>query len=176
MADNADRGKTLYIDYSKCIGCETCEAVCAFLYDAPRIVMIRTVDGLMAPLYCKHCEQAHCMKVCARGALMRDRDGAVVLQPMLCRGCESRNCVLACPYAAFFATDQGVTVRKCDMCASRRDVGLGPACAEMCPCGAIMYVDREMIDTLEIDEARAARDRVMAHVRPPSRKREQGEG
>ena len=77
--------------------------------------MARTNDGQMIPIYCQHCEQAHCMKVCNRGALMRDRDGAVVLQPMLCRGCETRNCVIACPYAAFFATDRGLAppARKC---------------------------------------------------------------
>lgn len=164
----SEAGKTLFIDYAKCIGCETCEAVCGFLYDRPRIVMIRTVDGFMAPLYCKHCEHAHCMKVCKRGALQRDRDGAVLLDPMLCRGCETRSCVLGCPYAAFFATDRGVAVRKCDLCASRRNLGMEPACAEMCPCGAIMYVDKDDVEGLETDASREAREKVMAHIRPPS--------
>lgn len=164
-------GKTLYIDYSKCIGCETCESVCKFLYDTPRIAMTRTTDGIMVPLYCKHCEHAHCMKVCTRGALMRDRDGAVVLQPLLCRGCETRNCVLACPYAAFFATETGVTVQKCDLCASRRDIGLGPACVDMCPCEAIVFVDRTDIASLETEPSRQAYDRVMAHIRPVAESR-----
>ncbi|BFR48465.1 4Fe-4S binding protein [Nitratidesulfovibrio sp. HK-II] len=166
MSECQGRGKTLHIDYSKCIGCETCEAVCGFLYDTPRIAMARTNDGQMIPIYCQHCEQAHCMKVCNRGALMRDRDGAVVLQPMLCRGCETRNCVIACPYAAFFATDRGVAVRKCDLCVGRRAVGLGPACAEMCPCGAIRFADRDELDELETEASREARDRVLAHIRP----------
>jgi Fe-S-cluster-containing dehydrogenase component len=111
------------------------------------------------------------MKVCNRGALMRDRDGAVVLQPLLCRGCETRNCILACPYAAFFATDLGVTVQKCDLCASRRDVGLEPACVEMCPCEAIMLVDRDTVPDMETEESRRAYERVMAHIRPPARKK-----
>ncbi|MFV0422086.1 4Fe-4S dicluster domain-containing protein [Oleidesulfovibrio sp.] len=164
-------GKTLFIDYSKCIGCETCEAVCKFLYDTPRIAMTRTIEGIAVPLYCKHCEHAHCMKVCNRGALLRDRDGAVVLQPLLCRGCETRNCILACPYAAFFATDRGVTVQKCDLCAARRDVGLEPACVEMCPCEAIVLADREKILELETEESRKAYEKVMTHIRPPAKSR-----
>ncbi len=159
--------KTLYIDYSRCIGCETCEAVCKFLHDTPRIAMTRTTEGVMVPLYCKHCEKPACQTVCGRGALERDRDGAIVLHPLLCRGCETRNCVMACPYAAFFATCSGVAVAKCDMCASRRAVGLGPACAEMCPCGAIMYVDREEIPSLETEESKRAAQRVMNHIRAP---------
>lgn len=158
-------GKTLYIDYTRCIGCETCEAVCKFLYDRPSIVMAHTREGQVAPIYCMHCEQAYCMKVCPRGAIMRDRDSAVILNPMLCRGCETRNCILACPYAAFFESDKGVGTRKCDLCARRRDVGMEPACAEMCPCGAISYVDRSELDSMQTEASRAARDRVLASLR-----------
>lgn len=155
-------GKTLYIDYDVCIGCETCECVCKFLYDQPSIVMARTPDGQMVPFYCLHCDKAYCMKVCPRGAIMRDRDSAVILNPMLCRGCETRNCMLACPYAAFFESDKGVGGRKCDLCAGRRAVGLDPACAVMCPCGAINYVDRAEVDSLTTDAARVARDKALA--------------
>jgi Fe-S-cluster-containing dehydrogenase component len=161
-----ERLKTLCIDYSRCIGCETCEAVCRFVNENPRIHMTRTCDGIMAPLYCRHCEDPKCAKVCARGALVRDREGAVVLQPMLCRGCETRNCVLACPYGAMFVTPTGVGLRKCDLCAGRRALDLPPACVEMCPCGAILYVDREEIEGLTTDQAREAHERVMAHLRP----------
>lgn len=158
--------KTLYIDYSKCIGCETCEYVCRFVADMPRIHMIRAASGLMAPLYCRHCAEANCAKVCKRGAIKRDRDGAMVLQPMLCRGCESRQCMLACPYMAIFETDKGVMVVKCDLCAARRQLGQEPACAAMCPCGAIHYVSRDRIASLETPASREAEDRVLACLRP----------
>ncbi|WP_018124834.1 4Fe-4S dicluster domain-containing protein [Desulfovibrio oxyclinae] len=159
-------GKTLYIDYSKCIGCETCEAVCGFIHDTPRIHMTRTRDGLMVPLYCRHCEDAPCARACKKGALVRDRDGALVLQPMLCRGCETRQCLLACPFGAIFLTSTGVAVRKCDLCASRRDIGLGPACVEMCPCGAVMHVERDTVPELCTQESEEALKRVIAHIRP----------
>lgn len=159
------KGKTLYVDYEKCIGCETCEAVCKFLYDQPSIVMARTRSGRMAPVYCMHCEQAYCMKVCSRGAITRDHENAVVLNPMLCRGCETRDCMLACPYAALFESDKGVGSRKCDLCAGRRDAGLEPACVEMCPCAAISCLDREKVDGLVTEASRKARDSLLAELK-----------
>ncbi len=158
--------KVLYIDYSTCIGCETCEYVCRFVHDTPRIHMMRTASGVMAPLYCRHCEQPNCAKVCKRGAIVRDKDGAMILQPQLCRGCETRQCLLACPYGAMFETDTGVMLSKCDLCAGRRQIGLPPACLEMCPCGAIHFVAREDIPTIETQKAREACERVMGHLRP----------
>jgi Fe-S-cluster-containing dehydrogenase component len=163
-----DRSKTLFIDYSKCIGCETCESVCRFVNETPRIHMTRTCDGIMAPLYCRHCEDPKCVQVCSRAALARDRDGAVVLQPMLCRGCETKSCVLACPFGAMFVTHTGVGLRKCDLCAGRRALGLTPACVEMCPCAAIVYVERGMIESLTTKESQEALERVITHIRPKS--------
>lgn len=162
----SEQQKTLFIDYSKCIGCETCEYVCRFIYDLPRIHMVRTVAGVMAPLYCRHCEEPNCAKVCKRGALVRDRDGAMILQTMICRGCETRQCLVACPYSAIFETDKGVMLTKCDMCVTRRQVGLGPACVEMCPCQAIVYVDRASVSSLETPESKAALGRILDHIRP----------
>lgn len=163
--------KTLYVDYSKCIGCETCEAVCGFINDKPRIHMTRTRDGLMVPLYCRHCPEAHCAKVCKKGAILKDRDGALVMQPMLCRGCETRQCILACPYGAIFTTSTGVAVRKCDLCASRRDLNMAPACVEMCPCSAVLFVERDKIPQLETEEAQTSLKRVIEHIRPALRKK-----
>lgn len=164
--ENLEKQKTLCIDYSKCIGCETCEYVCRFVHDVPRIHMIRAASGLMAPLYCRHCEQPNCAKVCKRGAIRRDVDGAMVLLPMLCRGCESRQCMLACPYMAIFETDKGVMIVKCDLCAARRQMGQEPACVAMCPCGAIHYVEREAVPALADAAFAAAEKRVLDCLRP----------
>ena len=165
MSDFKD--KVLFVDYSKCIGCETCEAVCRFLYNTPRIVLLRTARGVMAPLYCKHCQDAPCMKACRHGALSRDEDGAVILESMHCRGCDTLNCLIACPYAAFFATSKGVAVEKCDFCKERRKKGMGPACAEMCPCAAVKVVDRAEVDKLNTPEAQKAYEHIMECMRPP---------
>ncbi len=164
--------KTLFIDYSKCIGCETCEAICKFIHDAPRIHMTRTQDGVMAPLYCRHCEKPACVTACDKGAAARDRDGAVVLQPILCRGCETRQCVQRCPYSAVFLTKDSGTARKCDLCASRRDLGMEPACVAMCPTGAIRYVDRDEVPALETEESRAAQQKMLDFLKPSSHSRD----
>ena len=161
--------KTLYIDYSLCIGCETCEYVCRFTNDTSRIHMTRTVDGVMVPLYCQHCENPKCANACPRGALKRDKDGAIILQSMLCRGCQTKNCILACPHSAMFETDRGVMVAKCDMCAQRRQVGMGPACVEMCPCAAISYVDRDEIPALETEKSKLAHQKVLDHLKLPGK-------
>lgn len=165
----SDECRTLYIDYSVCIGCETCEAVCRFVYERPRIQMTCTIEGIAAPLYCRHCDNPKCANACPRGALTKDAQGAVILQQMLCRGCETRNCVVACPYSAMLLTGTGVAVTKCDMCITRRAVGLGPACAETCPAGAILYVERGRLAEIITPEAAEAEARVLAHVRPPLR-------
>ncbi len=160
--------KTLHIDYSKCIGCETCEFVCRFVHSTPRIMMTRTTDGLMMPLYCRHCEDPNCARVCKQGAITRDAHGAMVLEPLKCRGCVSRACMLACPFAAMLETDKGVMLTKCDLCAERRGRGMGPACVDMCPCGAISHADASELAALDTPEARAAEALVLAHIRPGS--------
>ncbi len=161
MSSTVLSGKTLYIDYEKCIGCETCEAVCKFLYDQPRIVMARSAEGQIVPVYCVHCEKAFCMRVCPHGAISRDENNAVILNPMLCRGCETRACMMACPYAGFFESDKGVGSRKCDLCAGRREQGMEPACASMCPCGAIYYIERAELEQMDTQKSYAVRSSVL---------------
>ncbi len=155
--------KTLYLDYSKCIGCGTCEAVCKFVYTNPRIIMTRTTDGWWVPLYCQHCQDPKCMKACPRKALYRDQDsGAVLLKSGVCRECDSKNCLMACPYVAMICTGEQDPVTKCDLCITRGD--LGPACALMCPCNALMLVDRENLEHIQTPEAKQAWERVRNHI------------
>ncbi len=154
--------KTLYLDYSKCIGCGTCEAVCKFLYKIPKIVMTRTSYGLTVPLYCQHCEDPKCMKVCRQKAIFKDKQGIVRLREELCSGCKTKNCLVACPYVAIMCTGRESPVSKCDMCVTRG--ALGPACVEMCPCDALMVEDRKDLDKRETPAAREAYERVRKYI------------
>lgn len=158
--------KILFIDYSRCIGCETCESACRFVHGSPRINMTRTRGGIMAPVYCRHCENAACVKGCTRGALMKSADGSVLLNPVLCAGCETKNCILACPFGGIFCTGLDDAVAKCDLCLRRRGMGMPPACVELCPCGAMHYVTRAEAEELSTPEYEAAHKMVMDHVRP----------
>ena len=158
--------KILFIDYARCIGCETCESSCRFIHGRPRINMTRTAGGIMAPVYCRHCESAACVKGCTRGALQKAADGSVLLNPVLCAGCETKNCILACPFGGIFCTGLDDAVAKCDLCQGRRAVGMAPACVEMCPCGAMHFVTRAEALLLATPEYEAAAKKVMDHVRP----------
>jgi Fe-S-cluster-containing dehydrogenase component len=60
-------------------------------------------------------------------------------------------------------------VAKCDMCAQRRQVGMGPACVEMCPCAAIRYVDRDEIPSLETEKSKQAHQKVLEHLKMPGK-------
>ena len=157
--------RKLAINYAACIGCETCEYVCRFTNETPLIHMTRTRSGLMVPLYCHHCEDPHCAKACKQGAIAVDAQGVVLLNTMACRGCDTRQCIQACPYGAMLATDKGVMLAKCDLCSTRRRVGLEPACAEMCPTGAILYTTREELTQAEKPGSLLASQRVMEHIR-----------
>jgi Fe-S-cluster-containing dehydrogenase component len=161
------QGSRLFIDYSKCIGCETCEAVCKFTHGMPRIHMTRTREGLMVPLYCQHCDKPACVRACPHGALEKDEQGAVLQNLDVCATCTSKDCLDACPFGAVFCTGTATSVLKCDMCAERRSRGLGPACVAMCPCEAILHVDRDRAKTLQTPEAAQAFKRVIEHIKPP---------
>ncbi|MHC1753229.1 4Fe-4S dicluster domain-containing protein [Humidesulfovibrio sp.] len=163
----ADHEKILFIDYARCIGCETCESACRFVHGQSRINMTRTVGGIMAPVYCRHCENAACIKGCTRGALLRAEDGSVLLNSVLCAGCETKNCMLACPYGGIFCPGRmDDAMAKCDLCQRRLAMGMPPACAELCPCGAIHYVSRAEAKSMATPEYEAAHKKVMDHVRP----------
>ena len=154
--------KTLYLDYSKCIGCGTCEAVCKFLHKTPRIIMTRTTYGLNVPLYCQHCQDPKCMKACREKAIFKDEQGIVRLDEARCRGCKTKNCILACPYVAMMCTGGKTPVTKCDMCVSR--TGLGPACVAMCPCDALITGDNSDVSRLQTPAAKKAYERVRKYI------------
>ncbi len=75
-------------------------------------------------------------------ALAYERDpgtGAVLIRADSCIGC--RYCSWACPYGApQFEPDTGV-MGKCTFCSHRLSDGLKPACAALCPTGALDYAE-----------------------------------
>jgi Fe-S-cluster-containing hydrogenase component 2 len=91
-------------------------------------------------LACNHCEEPTCMHSCP--ALAYERDvvtGAVLIRTELCIGC--KYCSWTCPYGApRFEPDNGV-MGKCTFCSHRLADGLAPACATLCPTGALDYAE-----------------------------------
>ncbi|NJE84523.1 4Fe-4S dicluster domain-containing protein [Thermococcus sp. CX2] len=137
--------RVLHVDYSLCIGCETCEAVCDFIHDGkPNIKIYYTVTGLPIPINCRHCERAPCMDVCPAGAIYRDEDGAIIINPGRCIGCYM--CLAVCPFGVPSFDVKSKVMTKCDMCADRRRLAMEPACVEMCPAEAIFFGKPEAVE------------------------------
>lgn len=132
---------------------------------------------IFAKRQCMHCLEPACVSACLVEALVRTPEGAVVYDAKRCIGC--RYCMLACPFGVpTFEWKQTVPfVRKCTFCADRRAgarpprtlngqplgaptterhavAGKQPACAQVCPTGAIRFGDRAVLLT----EARARLD------------------
>ncbi len=95
---------------------------------------------------CMHCGDAGCMKICpAPGALYRTKEGAVAFDKEKCIGC--RLCVAGCPFNVP-RYDANNKISKCHLCFDRIANGLEPACAKVCPTGAIRYGDRNELIAL----------------------------
>lgn len=163
-------GKKIYsfiaVDYTKCTGCRTCEAVCAafnhpvfkdgnFRSDIGNPVManIRVHSfnpDVSAPAVCAKCPDAPCVNACpadpdpatGRRALFRDEKlGAITNDPDRCIACGS--CTEACASESIGILaghpETGRPMRMCTLCGGK------PECAKHCPYGAlsILRVDAD---------------------------------
>jgi formate dehydrogenase iron-sulfur subunit len=171
--------KTKLIDVSKCTGCRGCQLACKQWNQQParqtenlgtyqnppdlqantwtliRFQEIADKDGvkwLFRKDGCMHCTDAACVKVCPSAALHYTEYGTVGIHHERCIGC--KECVTACPFDIpryDGATDK---IYKCDLCLSRIQAALEPACVKACPTGALKFGDKS--DMLKLAYKRAA--------------------
>tara|TARA_R110002050_G_scaffold300722_2_gene471882 strand:- start:21370 stop:23061 length:1692 start_codon:yes stop_codon:yes gene_type:complete len=138
------------IDNRKCIGCHACTVACKSEHDVPIGVnrtFVKQVEKGVFPdtqrmfsvLRCNHCEDAPCVTICPVTALYTREDGIVDFNNNRCIGCKS--CMQACPYDALYIDPETSTAAKCNYCAHRVDIGLEPACVNICPEEAIISGD-----------------------------------
>ena len=141
-------GDELFIDPSRCIGCQACYHACAECETHRGHSMIhleyvdRSESPQTVPVVCMHCEEPACAAVCPADAIKKTPDGIVqsALQPR-CIGCS--NCVLACPFGVPRYVPELDQMMKCDMCYDRTSIGQKPMCATVCPSGAIAWGSRD---------------------------------
>lgn len=144
------------IDNRKCIGCHACTVACKSEHDVPigvnRTWVKQTEKGefpntrrIFSVSRCNHCTDAPCVEICPVEALFVRDDGIVDFNNDRCIGCKS--CMQACPYDALYIDPETHTAAKCNYCAHRVDVGLEPACVNVCPEHAIISGDMENPDT-----------------------------
>jgi Fe-S-cluster-containing dehydrogenase component len=107
-------------------------------------------------VFCNHCENPACARVCPTEATWRRPDGIVMMDWHRCIGC--RYCVAACPYGSrsfnfvdprphlakvdpSYPTRTKGVVEKCTFCDERLARGQLPACVEACPEKALVFGD-----------------------------------
>jgi Fe-S-cluster-containing dehydrogenase component/formate-dependent nitrite reductase membrane component NrfD len=157
------------IDNRKCIGCHACTVACKAEHDVP-IGVNRTwvkyiekgefpnTRRLFSVMRCNHCADAPCVSICPVTALFTREDGIVDFDNRRCIGCKA--CMQACPYDALYIDPETETAAKCNYCAHRIDIGLEPACVNVCPEHAIISGDLD--DPLSEIAQLAAREQTIA--------------
>jgi Fe-S-cluster-containing dehydrogenase component len=156
----------LLFDTTKCIGCKACVVACREanglqpdtswsdgLYQAPLDLNEKTKtvvklfdDGAQRSYMkaqCMHCIDPACANACMLGAFKKREFGIVTYDVNYCIGC--RYCEVACPYGVpKFEWSKAVPrMVKCELCNHRLAEGKVPACAEVCPRGAVIFGKRD---------------------------------
>lgn len=174
-----DETLAMLVDTTLCVGCRACEAACSEANRLPAPVMpggeavfekTRSTDSRtytvvnrypngqegdaarFVKTQCMHCVEPACASVCLVNALEKTAEGPVVYHPERCIGC--RYCLLACPFGIPKFEYEKVLplIQKCYFCVHRLAQGKLPACAEVCPTGALKFGKRK--ELLEIARTR----------------------
>ncbi|HEY3380349.1 MAG TPA: 4Fe-4S dicluster domain-containing protein [Vicinamibacterales bacterium] len=165
------------VDTTRCVGCRGCEAACGesnllpppaqpgsdAVFSTPRrtdpstyTVVNRAAasskegDVRYVKRQCMHCLDPACASACLAKALEKTAAGPVVYHKERCLGC--RYCMVACQFDVpkFDFDSPAPYIHKCTFCAERQAQGLQPACASVCPTGALQFGHREEL----LEEAR----------------------
>lgn len=164
-SDGKTKRYAMIIDLRRCIGCQACTVSCTIENDTPmgkfRTTVQQwevtdgqhTVDNLLLPRLCNHCNNPPCVPVCPVKATYKEPNGIVIIDKTTCIACGL--CVKACPYDARFINPDTKTADKCTFCEHRLEAGLLPACVDSCVGGARIIGDladpksqvRQLFDT-----------------------------
>ena len=136
-------------DLNKCVGCNACVLACNIENSAilhmhwRKITPYNAGNIVLLPLFqlshaCYHCAKAPCLQNCPALAYTRHPEtGAVIHDKKKCIGC--KYCTWVCPYdAPKFNANSGV-IEKCTFCNNRILNNMKPACANLCPTGALDF-------------------------------------
>jgi class I fructose-bisphosphate aldolase len=155
--DESERGQKwerirLRVVSSLCTGCQLCLTACVGAHEPglfgnhlTRLSVASLALGQNKVSYCTLCKK--CIEACPTGALRwHAESGAVELIPEKCTACDK--CVDICPTHVVSRSDEGLQLAGsylpwlpviCDLCSG------DPACARICPTGAITVDERKTI-------------------------------
>jgi len=150
--------KNIFIfDQNKCVACHACVLACMnengfqFHHQWRNVHQSQSLHlpGLALfylSMACNHCDDAPCLENCPAKAFSLDKlTGAVIHSPDKCIGC--KYCTWACPFdAPEFIPNKGI-IEKCTFCNHRIGEKQKPACAELCPVGALDFQNTEFTRT-----------------------------
>ncbi len=184
--ENADNHVAMLYDATMCIGCNACTMACrqwnntepekdsSGRYDAPAeltadtwtLIQLHQGDDEFSFVkrQCMHCVSPACVSGCPVSALEKSSAGPVTYDPDRCIGC--RYCMYTCPFhVPRFEWDEVIpVVAKCTLCYDRVQDGNGPACAERCPTGALIWGRRADLVTEAESRLEAEPKRYVNHV------------
>lgn len=148
---------------NQCVGCEACVVACMNENEFQpaghwkKVYATNTSHFPNLPLYylslsCNHCDEAPCLHNCPARAYYRDSDtGAVLHDASKCIGCKL--CTWACPYDAPIYNPRSGIIEKCTFCSHRIEENLKPACASLCPTGALDFANEEFSSSQALESS-----------------------
>lgn len=151
---------SILIDHEVCFDCRACMVACMQENDLStgswiNVVTIgpRKENGKIlvdyVPVTCAHCAKPPCADVCPTGAITKREDGVVVINESQCIGCLA--CIPACPFSVIRLNEERGVAEKCNLCLSRIEKGLKPACVQHCQAGAILFGETNEVAKLMME-------------------------
>jgi Fe-S-cluster-containing dehydrogenase component/CRP-like cAMP-binding protein len=105
-----DGTNLLVMDMDLCIRCGNCSLACHKVHGQSRLLRRgihiarpikpngRSIQHVLLPSVCLHCQDPECMTGCPTGAIARFAEGQIDIDPKTCIGCG--DCATQCPYNA----------------------------------------------------------------------------
>jgi Fe-S-cluster-containing dehydrogenase component/CRP-like cAMP-binding protein len=105
-----DATNLLVMDMDLCIRCGNCSLACHKVHGQSRLLRrgihiarpvkpeSHSIQHVLAPSVCLHCQDPECLTGCPTGAIGRFSEGQIDINPQTCIGCG--DCATQCPYNA----------------------------------------------------------------------------
>ncbi len=114
-----DGTNLLVMDMDLCIRCGNCSLACHKVHGQSRLMRhgihiarpvqpnSRSIQHVLSPSVCLHCQDPECLTGCPTGAIARFSEGQIDIDPHTCIGCG--DCATQCPYNAISMIPKNAT-------------------------------------------------------------------